>query len=361
MPVRRRYAFPLKHDKVSSSRGDSQRGRFMTVCVAALGSGGATIVCVADKALSYGDYIQWDSDSTKLVPLGTGDTVALVAGTELYITRFLGRIEKWDGFAGEREEIKRFLEDEFQKCLIEMQNVEVLLPHALTRPEYVAAISGGDINQHIESVATKMAKFDFDCQLLVCGYDCDSKPYIFDVSPPGKVTDFTNTGFHAIGSGAEKAISRVLFSEHTRDHGVSQTLFDCFDAKANAEMAVGVGYAWDASFVTMRGSFTAHDGVKPLIEKVWSKFSRSPFAKRNKDDLPDPPTNWQSQLREFIQASFFQKSPDGWNNRQGFFHRDAFGSPLLQPVTVCVLPESFEFLPVDRCEKYDSEDTLPKL
>jgi hypothetical protein len=33
----------------------------MTVCLAAFAQNHQAIVCIADKGLSYGDHIQWDS------------------------------------------------------------------------------------------------------------------------------------------------------------------------------------------------------------------------------------------------------------------------------------------------------------
>ena len=47
----------------------------MTVCVAALAADFNAVVCVADKALSYGEYIQWDSDSSKIVKINPSGTL----------------------------------------------------------------------------------------------------------------------------------------------------------------------------------------------------------------------------------------------------------------------------------------------
>jgi hypothetical protein len=43
----------------------------MTICCAAFGDNSKAIVCIADKGISYGDTIQWDSDSSKIFPIGT--------------------------------------------------------------------------------------------------------------------------------------------------------------------------------------------------------------------------------------------------------------------------------------------------
>jgi hypothetical protein len=54
----------------------------MTVCVAAFAVNGECIICLADKALSYGDYLQWDSDVTKIIPMNSGNGVMMVSGGE---------------------------------------------------------------------------------------------------------------------------------------------------------------------------------------------------------------------------------------------------------------------------------------
>jgi hypothetical protein len=53
----------------------------MTICIAAVAGGGSSIVCVADKMLSFGDFYQWDSHVTKIVAIGSSGAVGLIAGS----------------------------------------------------------------------------------------------------------------------------------------------------------------------------------------------------------------------------------------------------------------------------------------
>ena len=57
----------------------------MTICIAALADEGNAIVCVADKMLSFtnplGDYAQWDSDVTKIIPIPKTSIHAFIAGS----------------------------------------------------------------------------------------------------------------------------------------------------------------------------------------------------------------------------------------------------------------------------------------
>src|SRR5262249_21542574 len=149
--------------------------------------------------------------------------------------------------------VVEFLEKAFSAAHDEAVSVEVLGPRLLTKEEYTRAITSSKTNDVIRSVSETVNKFVLDCDLLICGYDSHSQPYIFHLAHPGRVTDYSNIGFHAIGSGAEKAISQLLFADYKRLAGLPRSLYECFDAKAHAEMSIGVGYEWDASFVTDEG------------------------------------------------------------------------------------------------------------
>jgi hypothetical protein len=91
----------------------------MTICIAALSAKGACIICLADKALSYGDDVSWDSDSAKIIPLGQNEAVALTAGSDRYITRLLGKIKDFDGYAGPIINVVSFLEQKYHECVKE--------------------------------------------------------------------------------------------------------------------------------------------------------------------------------------------------------------------------------------------------
>lgn len=64
----------------------------MTVCISALASEGRAIVCMADRALSYGATIQWDSDSSKMFSLRNGGMVIMFSGGEEATSRILGKV-----------------------------------------------------------------------------------------------------------------------------------------------------------------------------------------------------------------------------------------------------------------------------
>lgn len=283
----------------------------MTVCIAALAANSQVIVCIADKAVSYGDHIQWDADASKITTLDNNKSLILMAGAEGPTNRVLRKLDPLTAeWSGNRIKLLAVLEEKFKEAFEEEQELKVLHQEMMTRKDYLKAISAGQINNHVEDIAVRIKNFSFDCNLIVCGFDKQGAPYIILLEPPGLAIDCSNNGFQAIGTGWEKATSELLYTEYSRSHGVARTLYDCFDAKLHAEMAPGVGYDWEMRSITAAGAVPLRDEAKPLLEQVWVKYSRSPFEKRKKDDEPNPPKDWEKKLRNLVAASIQRCEPD---------------------------------------------------
>jgi hypothetical protein len=139
---------------------------------------------------------------------------------------------------------------------------------------------------------------------MICGYEEKGKPYIISIFPPGVADDHTSDGIAAIGVGGLQAIGRLLFVDHKRSDRFAHTLFDCFDAKANAELTPWVGYEWDACFVMKDRVRFLKKGAHSLIDRAWAQRSRSPFKKiKEPDDLDDPPEGWEDRLHYYVEDS----------------------------------------------------------
>ena len=284
----------------------------MTVCVAALAADSQAIVCVADKALTYGDRIQWDSDSSKILKINPSGTLALISGDEEPISRVLANlIIKANDFWGKSISTSvKSCEDEYSSAVADLVEAKFLRPRLLDSVSYLKAVTGKKINHMMRSLADEIKAFDMDCDILMCGFDANVAPFILHVTHPGIATNLTNTGFHAIGGGWEKAISRVLLSEHQRDHSIERTLYDAFDAKVNAELAVGVGYESDACVILPNGAHNVPKEIMEIIERLWGKANRSPFDKySSKIFEKGPPKNWKEKLAEFSNSIAKKSKP----------------------------------------------------
>jgi hypothetical protein len=295
---------PLKHAKPlcrSVSIGAGRRViRFMRVCVSAIASDGDCIICITDKAVSYGDYIQWDSDTTKIIPMSSSNAVLMVSGGE-NCARVVSAITELKFIENVRV-VTSLIESSYQRCYDDVVQIKYLRQNGITRDEYIAAVSGSSINRHFEHIADEIEHFNLDVDIIICGY-IERKPFILAVTSPGKVIDASREGFHAVGSGFDHAIARLLFQEHKRTNSIPETLYDCFDAKAHAELASGVGYEWDAYLVLPAKSVLLDEKIKPLLDAIWVRATRSPFYKRKIGDKSGPPREWRKTLDEIINTS----------------------------------------------------------
>lgn len=124
----------------------------MTVCVAALFADSRVIVCVADKAISYGDYIQWDSDSSKIAKINDRGIAVLISGGEDGISKVLGALLSRAPELGRSvPETLKICEEEYRKALDEFLEARFLSPRLLTKSDYVAGISRKTINSYLQA------------------------------------------------------------------------------------------------------------------------------------------------------------------------------------------------------------------
>jgi hypothetical protein len=273
----------------------------MTICSAAFADNEQAIVCIADKGVSYGDTIQWDSDNSKILNLGSRNAVVMLAGGDSHITRVLAPLlEKESEIGKSVQGTIKLCEQEYKTALDDLVTLNFLHPRLLTREDYIKGLSGDRLNEFFRGVATEIDEFPMNCALMLCGFDSEQRPFVISLENPGVGTNFAINGFHAIGTGWEKAISRFLYSEYKRTNPIERILYDLFDAKAFAEMNSSVGYEWDAKIVTAEKIWEVPPHIRKLLEQVWAKFNRSPFQKREPDDLKNPPRDWHEQLNVYF-------------------------------------------------------------
>ena len=110
----------------------------VTICVATLAVDYNAVVCIADKALSYGDLIQWDSDTTKIFKLNR-DCLVMFSGGEAEGTRILAAlVENSDAIGGKSKlDAIQACETAFKNALNEIIETKFLVPRLLTKDSYV--------------------------------------------------------------------------------------------------------------------------------------------------------------------------------------------------------------------------------
>lgn len=290
--------------------------RFMTICAAALAAKARAIVCVADKSLTYGDIISWESDVTKIVQLAHPGCVAMMSGEEEGTSRVLAALAAIPDLGSTVAAIRKKCEETYRECIRELVDQKFIYPRLLTREIYEKAIAKKQVNTVIQSISAEIRRYDIACDFILCGFDSKNSPFILDLTAPdGTVTDMTSTGFSAIGSGFQYTQSRLLFLSHERTDDLDKALYDIFDAKASAEMVPTVGTDWDSAVVYLCGDevkvkFT-EDKIDELIERVWfDRAALSPYEKRKAEHPDPPPKNWKSKLKKYADDLLTPPSSD---------------------------------------------------
>jgi len=278
----------------------------MTICIGALADGGKSIVCVADKALTYGNVIQWDADSTKIIPVGKAGAHIMISGTEMMMMRVLGDFgAKITADNFDPVDACKWLEEAYGRAESAILRKIFLKPGFLTASRYNAAVaqnpSVGIIKDIFDNIKREREQEQIwtACSLLLCGYH-NQNPFLLNLTYPGIATNYAHTGFQAVGSGFEQAVSRLLWSGWKREHPLHRVVYDTFDAKATAETVPTVGSDFDIVLIFDGAHVVVDEPTRELIERAWADVNRSPFEQHDPiKDIPLPPADWKEQLEAY--------------------------------------------------------------
>jgi hypothetical protein len=254
-----------------------RRGRHsMTVCVAAICEQSKAIVCVADKAITLNQSIQWDADASKILPIGKLNRkppcLALFSGEEDFSLDLVAELEKDSDFGKSLRGSMSIAETAYKTLLDKRVETEVLIPKLLKKSDYLGLLGGPSVtSEYVKSLAREINEYEINCSMLVCGFE-NGKGFIFQVAYPGRARDCTHTGYDAIGSGSEMAMARMLRLDAARSHGLMDCLYNTFDAKASAEIIGTVGGNWDASvMLPWRAQKKVPKNVMFTLEHIWDE------------------------------------------------------------------------------------------
>jgi hypothetical protein len=285
----------------------------VTVCVAAICSNRKAIACVADKAVTINQYIQWDADATKIIPIGkprrVPPCVAMISGEEDFSIDLIAEVERAPDFGTSLRSSMKIAEDAYKKLLESRIVNDVLDPKLLKRADYISLLQGNSVNStYVQDVAREIQAHRISCCVLFCGFENDNA-FIFYVGYPGRSRDCTHSAFETIGSGSEMATTRMLSLEASRSDGVLNALYNAFDGKANAEIITGVGYEWDASIlVPWKPQIKVPLPRKKNIESIFAEASASPFHPRFGSDFKKIP-RWKRSVVEWVNQATKLSAP----------------------------------------------------
>jgi len=231
----------------------------------------------------------------------------LISGDDSLCQELLTRLSLTDEFKAEN--IRKAIMEakkEFQALMDSTIEDSVLRPNLLNKAEYLKLLHGQSVtSEYVKGIARQVQEFEFECDVIFCGFDSKGRAFIQAITSPGKIIDATHQGFYAIGSGWEKAISRLLWMDSDKSDSIEKALYDSFDAKASAEMVPSVGYEWDAR-VVVKGSTDApniDELTKEAIERLWSRSNKSPYDKEEKElKIKGGPTQWKKIISSYASS-----------------------------------------------------------
>ena len=276
----------------------------MTICVGTFAADGHAIVCVADRSVTYGDDIMGESDATKIIQLPSG-AIALVSGIEGEFERLIAKLARNRNLGKSLQDTIGYCEAQYLEVKRELRKIRLLEPNLTDEEKLREAASIPDANQYIKGLMSQVAVFDISSYILLCGFDESGKAFLLEIAPPGEVRDLSRLGYHAIGSGGQYAISRLVWSEYTRDKPIDEVLYHALDAKISAEINPFIGGEWDAVVVVAGNKLTeVPKGIKKILDRLWVKYDESPYYDRKSDDDPWelPPKDWKTQLYDFAEG-----------------------------------------------------------
>src|SRR5271155_2821476 len=192
--------------KTGRRSGADDSATISTHCVTGT-NGRSLIVCVADKMLSFGEYLQWDSDITKIIKINR-NSVALMAGSVAHCEAILAILLPDTDFGKNINAAASFLRQAYENKFAMFQDTEVLHRNGIDRDLYKQMLISTQTPRVLERLVEDMQEFaahKWDCDLMICGFDENKSAYIMSVSAPGNVVVQTIQGYYSIGIASEKA------------------------------------------------------------------------------------------------------------------------------------------------------------
>ena len=257
----------------------------MTVCIAAIGRDGYShmpdrgdevIVSVADTKLTL-FYTSKDGVVSKRFYFHE-EWSAMMAGNDITpCVEIMNASSKLlTKKANTLASVTNAVKTAFQNRLQELIEDKILSRYKMKLADFQHNGKKRFTPEVFNSLCAQIDNTALQCEFLVFGFDKDREPHIFTVTNPGTVGIYDKPGFWAIGSGANTALSMLLYRGQNVDTDMKDTLYHTFEAKFMAESASDVGTE-TAFFIGKHGHNSMHWSNFRLLEEIreeWEKFGQ---------------------------------------------------------------------------------------
>jgi hypothetical protein len=146
------------------------------------------------------------------------------------------------------------------------------------------------LGDEYRNVMERFLDVRFECHFLAAGFGELNTASLFSVYPPGRSSRCI-TDFWAIGSGAESALSVLMFRAHRQTVPHQLGLYHVCEAKFMSESALGVGPTTTVGVFKNDGSFgrLSQEGLQAIRER-WAK-----------EGVPKIPADIQTEVERSLQ------------------------------------------------------------
>jgi len=288
----------------------------MTVCIGMISAEPEQpkgIVVIADKMLTYPGGYEGESDAvTKIVQLVPSTWVAAFSGATDVSGEVIRRASG-PSATSSADDVTKMMDwlrvsytDVYESRLEQraLRTWGLDLKAWRDRANVYTAIPESLANCVTESIA--QFRNQWACSLLVCGFDKEGQPHIFRVDEDG-VELVDSPAFESIGSGGQMATGRLIWEEAAVTEPLHVVLWRVFDAKAHAELMLGVGYEWDAwILVENKEPIKVEERIKTLMDHAFYEVTKSPFPTKKtepKEVWSKRLGNWKKELEEYVRSA----------------------------------------------------------
>ena len=244
----------------------------MTVCISAHCFKENTLVLASDSMVSTGDM---SSETLVKIRGLTRHWITHFAGNDVSVVELIFReVKKNIALAGQEttEAIVNAFIQAIQSQLTSRAENEVLLPLGYTLQEFKASGLAQLGSENFSRLLFQIQQQQLDVQFLISGFD-NGAAEIFTVSPPGRVSDYTNVGFWAIGSGQTNALGSLFNQQYAAKFTpLDHCIYRVCEAKFNSESAVGIGKGTNIALLRPDGTrLTVPQKRIDELREIWKK------------------------------------------------------------------------------------------
>jgi 20S proteasome alpha/beta subunit len=164
---------------------------------------------------------------------------------------------------------------------------EVLAPFGLDMQAFVELLANKETAE-LSEMKRRIQDVDFDVEFLVAGFDSKAKPHIFTVTPPGVERHYDAIRFWSIGSGAEAALSSLMFRRLNPVMPLKQAIYHVAEAKYLSESSLAVGRGSLSILITSDGKFSMlYRQDEKDLRDLWETEGQPPIPADLDTRVPD--------------------------------------------------------------------------